>query len=84
MQLAINSSPRTGQDGGKGRGEDGEEGEERKGISPGEGRGGDKKKRRREREREERREAEGRGRMIGRGRELTVWACKMAYSGLSI
>jgi hypothetical protein len=53
MQLAINSSPRTGQEGGKGRG-DGGEGEERKGISPGEGRrirkekGGEREERPRE------------------------------------
>ena len=49
-----------------------------KGLAPGEGRS--KKRKRREREREE---AEGGG-MIGRGRTLTVWACKMAYGGLSI
>ena len=75
MQLAINSSPGTGQGEGEEGGRDGGEGEERKGLSPG---GGERRIRK-----EKGGEAEGGG-MIGRGRELTVWACKMAYGGLSI
>ena len=72
------------EDGGRGRGRGG--GEERRGkrkwISP-EGWGGIRKGGEREERRRRNGEAEGRE-LIWRGRESTVWACKMAYGGLSI